>query len=207
MITICTRLTSPSSAIMRLAWSGLLATLFGLVTLLAFPAVASAQVMHAEYVSSDPKASSVLKTAPTKITIHFSEELNPTGSTISVYDVDYHPAGKDGSVQVNRNDLKTMTVDLQPNTSSEVYVVNWSTVAADDGHHDAGSFRFFVNPDPALTDAVHANSPSGTNTSQANTSSSSGGLPVWSAPLIGVVALLVGGLAGVFLVGRRVQQK
>ena len=198
MITICTRLTSPSSAIMRLAWSGLLATLFGLVTLLAFPAVASAQVMHAEYVSSDPKASSVLKTAPTKITIHFSEELNPTGSTISVYD---------GSVQVNRNDVKTMTVDLQPNTSSEVYVVNWSTVAADDGHHDAGSFRFFVNPDPALTDAVHANSPSGTNTSQANTSSSSGGLPVWSAPLIGVVALLVGGLAGVFLVGRRVQQK
>src|SRR5438034_403366 len=76
VITICTRLTSPSSAIMRLAWSGLLATLFGLVTLLAFPAVASAQVMHAEYVSSDPKASSVLKTAPTKITIHFSEELN-----------------------------------------------------------------------------------------------------------------------------------
>ena len=104
-----------------------------------------------------------------------------------------------------RADLKTMTVTLQPN-QSELYVVDWYTVSADDGHQDAGSFRFFVNPSSDLTDAIHsASSTSGTNTTQTSTSSS-GGLPVWSAPLIGVVALLIGGLAGVFF-GRKRQQK
>jgi methionine-rich copper-binding protein CopC len=177
----------------------LLATLFGLVTLLLFPGVASA---HAEYVSSDPAANAVLKDAPSTITIHFSEELDPKGSTVLVYDVDHQLVSQQGSAQVNRNDLKTMTVTLQPN-KSELYVVDWQTVATDDQHHDAGSFRFFVNPDPMLTDAVNANKASG----QTNTSSSSGGLPVWSAVLIGVVGLLVGGLGGVFFGGRRLQKK
>ena len=198
-----THLSSPSSSIMRFSCSSLLATLFGLVTLLIFPVVASAQTLHAEYVSSDPVANAQLKTVPSKITIHFSEELNPTGSTILVYDVNHQSASKDGSVQVDRKDLKTMTVDLQPGTKdSEVYVVDWQTVASDDGHHDAGSFRFFVNPDPILTDELHENNTSG----QTNTSSSSGGLPVWSAPLIAVIALLVGGLAGLFF-ARRSSQK
>jgi methionine-rich copper-binding protein CopC len=206
-MTIRTHFTSLSSSILRLSCSGLLTTLFVLATLLAFPAVASAQALHAEYVSSTPAANAVLKTVPAKITIHFSEELNPTGSNILVFDADHQPVSKDGSVQVDRNDLKTMTVDLQPGTKeSEVYVVDWQTVAADDQHHDAGSFRFFVNPSSALTDALHESSTSGTNTTQTNTSSSSGGLPVWSAPLIGVVALLVGGLAGVFF-GRKRPQK
>jgi methionine-rich copper-binding protein CopC len=201
-----THFTSPPSPILRLSCSGLLATLFGLITLLVFPAVASAQALHAEYVSSDPATNAVLKTVPSKITIHFSEELNPTGSNILVYDTDHQPVSKDGSVQIDRNDLKTMTVDLQPGTKeSEIYVVDWQTVAADDQHHDAGSFRFFVNPSSTLTDAVHESSTSETHTTQTNTSSS-GGLPVWSAPLIGVVALLVGGLAGVFI-GRKRPQK
>jgi methionine-rich copper-binding protein CopC len=203
---IRTHFTSPPPPILRLCCSSLLTTLFGLITLLVFPAVASAQELHAEYVSSTPKTNEVLKTVPSKITIHFSEELNPTGSNILVYDADHQPVSKDRSAQVDRNDLKTMTVDLQQNTKeSEVYVVDWQTVAADDQHHDAGSFRFFVNPSSTLTDAVNESSTSGTNTTQTNTSSS-GGLPVWSAPLIGVVALLVGGLAGVFF-GRKRPQK
>jgi methionine-rich copper-binding protein CopC len=205
-MTIRAHLTSPSSPILRFSCSGLLASLFGLITLLVFPAVASAQALHAEYVSSTPKTNEAVKTVPSKVTIHFSEELNPTGSNILVYDADHQPVSKDGPAQVDRNDLKTMTVDLQPGTKeSEVYVVDWQTVAADDQHHDAGSFRFFVNPSSTLTDAVNESSTPGTNTTHTNTSSS-GGLPVWSAPLIGVVALLIGGFAGIFI-GRKRPQK
>ena len=193
--------TSASSAITRFSYAGLLATLFWLVTLLVFPAVVSAHTMHAEYVSSDPAADAVLTTAPSTITIHFSEELDPkdNGNTILVYDVNHQPVSQEGSAKVNQADLKTMTVTIQTTKPSEVYVVNWNTIAADDKHHDAGSFRFFVNPDPMLKNMLHAH----TQPEPTNTSASSGGIPVWSAALIGVVALLVGGLAGVFGVKRR----
>jgi methionine-rich copper-binding protein CopC len=198
-MTMRTHFTSSSSAIMRLSCSSLLATLFGLVTLLVFPVAASAQTLHAEYVSSDPAANAVLTKAPSTITIHFSEELDPK-STILVYDVDHQLVSQQGSAQVDHQDLKTMTIALQPN-KSELYVVDWQTIAADDQHHDAGSFRFFVNPDPMLTAELH------TNTTSGQTTTSSGGLPIWSAALIGVVALLVGGLAGVFFGGKRLQKK
>src|SRR5436190_9674576 len=67
-------------------------TLFGLLcsiaVLLVIPAIALASPAHAEYVSSDPAANAMLTKAPTTITVHFSEEVNPSGSDISVYDVD-----------------------------------------------------------------------------------------------------------------------
>jgi methionine-rich copper-binding protein CopC len=199
-MTTRTHFTSPSSILMRLSCSSLLATLLGLVTLLLFPGVASA---HAEYVSSDPATNAILKTAPSTITIHFSEELDPKGSTILVYDVNHQLVSQDGSAQVDRNDLKKMTVALQSGKSSEIYVVDWQTIAADDQHHDAGSFRFFVNPNPMLVDELNANK----KPEQTTSSPSSGGLPVWSAVLIGVVGLLVGGLGGFFFGGRRLQKK
>jgi methionine-rich copper-binding protein CopC len=185
---------------MRLSYSGLLATLLGLLTLLLFPAVVSAQAEHAEYVSSNPDANAILTKAPSTITISFSEELDPK-STVVVYDADHQQVSQQGSAQVSRTDLKTMTIALQ-SSKSEIYVVDWNTIAADDQHHDAGSFRFFVNPNPMLADDVRAQG----KPEQTNTSSSSAGMPVWSAVLIGVVALLVGGLVGVFG-GRRLQKK
>ena len=152
-----THFTSPSATIKRLSCSSLLATLFGLAIFLLFPAIVSA---HAEYVSSDPAANAVLKNAPTTITIHFSEGIDPK-STILVYDTTNHLVSQPAKIP-NNNDLKTMAVALQPK-GSELYVVDWYTISADDGHTDAGSFRFFVNPSSDLTDAVHASNPSGTN--------------------------------------------
>src|SRR5215813_12197232 len=88
----------PSSVIRRLSYSGLLATLLGLLTLLLFPAIASA---HAEYVNSDPAANQILTKAPSTITIHFSEELDPK-STVVVYDTDHQQVSQSGSAQVSR---------------------------------------------------------------------------------------------------------
>jgi methionine-rich copper-binding protein CopC len=199
----------PPSATRRLSYFGLLATLLGLATLLVFPTVALAQPMHAEYVSSDPSPEAVLKSAPAKITIHFSEGLDHKGSNILVYDIDHNQVSQ--PVQFDQADVKTMTVTIQPK-DSEIYVVDWQTVSLDDGDHNAGSFRFFVNADATPTNSTptstavaqtnNANSTSGTNSAQTNTSSSNGGIPVWLGVLIGVVALVVGGLAGAFGVGR-----
>lgn len=121
--------------------------LFGLfcslAVLLLVPSVVLANPAHAEYVSSDPAANAMLTKAPTMITIYFSEQVNPSGSDILVSNVDGKPVST-VAAQVDRSDLKTMTVTMKGD-QSEVYVVNWHTVSAVEGHHDSGSFRFFVN--------------------------------------------------------------
>lgn len=177
--------------------------LFGLLCslaiLLVIPSMALAKPAHAEYVSSDPAANAMLTKAPTTITVHFSEQVNPVGSDITVYDVDDKTVSTD-TAQVNRADLKTMTVTMKDD-KSEVYVVNWHTVSAMEGHQDAGSFRFFVNISPMLKGTVGGNSSmSGSSTTSSgsmasdSSSASSSGLPIWVTVLVGVLGLLVGAI-------------
>jgi len=181
--------------------------LFGLfcslAVLLLVPGVVLAHPAHAEYVSSDPAANAMLTKAPTMITIHFSEQVNPLGSDIIVSDADGKPVSI--AAQVDRSDLKTMTVTIKGD-QSEVYVVNWHTVSAMEGHHDAGSFRFFVNISSMLRGMLGSPSMSGSPTSSSggmsSGASSSSGLPLWVAVLIGVLGLLIGG-GVVFALGRR----
>ncbi|HEY7419582.1 MAG TPA: copper resistance protein CopC [Ktedonobacteraceae bacterium] len=163
------------------------------------------QAAHAEYVSSDPASNAMLKTAPTTVVVHFSEAVNPNGSNLLVYDVNgklISPA----AAQVDRNDLKAMTVSIQPD-GSEVYVVLWHTVSAVEGHHDSGSFRFFVNISPMLQSMVSGkmsgmSGTSGTNSSSSG-SSTSAGMPVWAAILIGIIGLIIGvGASFLFLRSR-----
>lgn len=176
------------------AMLGLLCSLL-LVSLLATTAQArTLRVAHAEYVSSDPASNAMIMTAPTTIVVHFSEAVNPTGSDLLVYDVNGNLVST-AAAQVDRNDLKTMTVSIQSN-GSEVYVVLWHTVSAVEGHHDSGSFRFFVNISPMLQSMVNGKM-SGMGSSSSSSSASSG-VPVWAALLIGVIGLIIGG-GGSFL--------
>jgi methionine-rich copper-binding protein CopC len=185
--------------------------LFGLfcslAMLLVMPGMALAQPAHAEYVSSDPAANAMLAKAPTKITIHFAEEVNPAGSDITVYDA-YGKVVSTEAAQVDRADLKTMTVPMKAD-KSEIYVVNWHTASAMEGHQDAGSFRFFVNISPMLKGMVNNPSMSGSSmtssgsmASNSSSSSSSSGLPIWVTVLVGVLGLLVGALV-MLVFGRR----
>ena len=169
-----------------------------LAVLLLVPGVVSANPAHAEYLSSDPAANTMLTKAPTMITVHFSEALNPSGSDITVSDVDGKLVST-AAAQIDRSDLKTMTVTMQGD-QSEVYVVNWHTVSAMEGHHDAGSFRFFVNISPMLKGMVgspsmsdSSPSSSGAMSSGSASSSSSSGIPIWITVLVGVLGLLLGG--------------
>jgi methionine-rich copper-binding protein CopC len=172
---------------MLLAVAALL--LAGLATLWS-PAVASA---HAAYVSSNPAANAVLKTAPTVITLHFAENVNPTGSEVFAYDAKGKQVST-GPARVDRGDLKTMTVGMQGD-DSETYLVVWHNVSADDGDPDTGAFTFIVSatatPQPTTTSAGGSG---GTHTS----SSGSTGVPGWVAALIGILGLIVGAAGGIW---------
>jgi methionine-rich copper-binding protein CopC len=185
----------------------LFSLLLGGTLLLFAPATAFA---HAEYVSSDPAINAMLTKVPTTVTIHFSENVDPSGSDVLIYDVNGKQVSTDAA-QVDRADLKTMHVNLSGD-SSEIYVVYWHTVSAVEGHHDAGSFRFFVNISPMLKGMVSGkmsmpgssssmSSGSTVGSSQTATSTTPG-TSLWMTVVIGVIGLVVGG-AAVFVATRR----
>ncbi len=180
---------------------GLLALLLavaptGLVA--AAPAIPAAPA-HARYQSSVPAANAILKTAPTVVIIHFAENVNPVGSDIVVYDA----TGKEVSTapaQVDRADLKTMTVPMAAD-GSEIYFVQWHTVSADDGDPDIGGFNFLVNPSASSIQAVQAAN-GNSSASGSGGSSSSSGAPIWLVVLIGLLGLVIGG-GGLFVAQRQ----
>jgi methionine-rich copper-binding protein CopC len=162
--------------------------LLGLLASLALPGLVLA---HAGYQSSDPAAGAILKTAPTVVTVHFLENVDPTGSEVEVYDAKLHEVST-ASAQVSRTGLKTMTVPMKGN-GSETYLVVWHNVSAQDGDPDAGAFTFLVNPSGTL--------PKGAS-NQSATASNSNGAPGWVVAVVGVAGLIIGGLGGLLL-GRR----
>jgi methionine-rich copper-binding protein CopC len=180
------------------------ALFLGGALLLIAPATASA---HAEYVSSDPAMNAMLAKAPSTVTIHFSENVDPAGSNITIYDVN----GKQvtpADAQVDRADLKTMQVSLSSD-SSEIYVVNWHTVSAVEGHHDSGSFRFFVNISPMLKGMISGkmSMPGSTMSSSQTTPASSNGVPLWMTTLIGLIGLVVGSGITFFVTRQKTPRK
>ncbi len=110
---------------------------FFLATLLAGVPLAFA---HSHPTQMSPAANSTVN-APNSIVIHFSEELEPKFSMVTLADA----AGKTVSKQpsVVGKDAKTMTLQL-PALAPGVYTVKWVTVAADDGHRLEGNYKFTV---------------------------------------------------------------
>jgi methionine-rich copper-binding protein CopC len=165
------------------------ALLVSLVALAATTGVASA---HAAYVSSNPGANAVVRAAPSTITIHFAENVVPASSDIVVLDSKAKVVST-GAAKVDSADLKTMTVSMQGD-DSEIYLVQWHTVSADDGDPDVGAFTFTVNPNATPA-------PTSTGTGTTHTTGSTG-VSGWAVALVGVVGLLVGA-AGGLAVSRR----
>ncbi len=153
---------------------------------LAVAPSALAHAAHARYVSSDPAANAVVKAAPTTVTIHFAEPVNPGGSGVVIYDAQYHVVS--GAAQVKQNDLATLRVPMTGD-GSEVYLVVWHTVSATDGDPDAGAFSFFVN--------ASGSSDLAPKTPTTTPSQATSGAPIWLAVLIGLIGLVIGLAGGV----------
>src|SRR5260221_279443 len=144
---------------------------------------------HARLTHADPAPDAVLNTAPTKITLQFAEDMKPADSTIIVYDV----AGKTvstGPATVSSTAAKTMTVGMQGN-DSEVYVVVWRNVSAQDGDPDAGAYSFTVSKGATPSPGHQPGE------SSSPTSTASGVTPLIAA-LIGIAALVIGAAGGFF---------
>lgn len=164
----------------------LLASLLALALALLIPATASA---HATPDRSSPAPNATVTTAPTTVTIHFLEDVNPNGSDITVYDA-HGKVVSAGPAQVSATDAKTMSVSMQGD-DSETYLVVWHTVSADDGDPDVGAYSFFIG----ATSTTAAAQPG-------SASSGSGGMPIWLGIVLGIVGLVAGAAAGVVFARR-----
>ena len=122
----------------------LLATMLGLM--LAGATGASA---HAALLSTDPKQGSVVQTAPTQVTLRFSEQVTLEKDGMRVFD----PGGKrvdTGSTGHSGSDDTTARVALVPGLADGTYTVAWRAISADT-HPVSGAFTFSVGHASATT--------------------------------------------------------
>jgi len=194
----------------RLWLAGLLALAGAMGTSFLLAGIASA---HASYVSSDPAAGAVVATAPTTVTVHFAENVNPQGSSLVVYHetdakniYSFDQEAKTvstGQAQFPLSDAKSMTITMQGDGDG-IYAVFWKTVSADDGDPDSGVFFFGVGTGNVLgTGSAAASTPTASGTSTGSgTSAAISGVSIWVPIVVGILALLFGGALGVWFARR-----
>jgi methionine-rich copper-binding protein CopC len=95
---------------------------------------------HAHPKVMEPAADSVVP-APTKITVTFSEAVEPKFSSLTLTDETGKPVGKETSKGV-ASDAKTMML-TPPILTPGGYLVHWVSVATD-GHRMEGEYKFTV---------------------------------------------------------------
>lgn len=133
-----------------------LALAFLLGTLALF--TASPPVLaHASLVRAEPAPGSALTQAPQRVTLWFSEPIEPRFSQIRVLDSAGVQVDK-GDVVVYLDDPKAMSVSLNPLTQG-IYTVAWRNLSTLDGHALRDSFTFAVGQVPGLGPPVQARPP------------------------------------------------
>ncbi|MFM0241775.1 copper homeostasis periplasmic binding protein CopC [Paraburkholderia phytofirmans] len=102
--------------------------------------VTSTAFAHAHLGSSEPAANAEVA-APSEVTIHFTEPLEPAFSKITLADISGKAAAPAES-QVDEQDGRVMHLPL-PQLGAGRYAVHWIAVATD-GHRTQGDFAFIV---------------------------------------------------------------
>lgn len=106
--------------------------------LVAWPAVSWS---HAHPDQRSPAPGAVLQQAPGKVTIHYTEDLEPAFSFIKVTGPEGHLVDREKS-HVDKDNARRMTVPLKP-AANGTYTVHWHAVARD-GHTTEGQYQFKV---------------------------------------------------------------
>ena len=123
----------------------------GLLVLLAqVPATVEA---HANYAESDPAANSVIEESPERVTVRFTEPLEPALSEVQVFDSRGDRVDRQDSA-VDLSDPLLMSVSVEP-LADGTYTVAWKNVSTVDGHRVRGAFVFSVG-EPISGDAAAA---------------------------------------------------
>ncbi len=105
---------------------------------------------HAELVTSSPPVGAHLNTLPSHVAVTFDGNLLTIGgaktNTLMVTD----PNGNEIDAKNSRLSGATLTVDLNPVSTTGVFVVSWRVVSGD-GHPEQSSYRFTVNGHTTIT--------------------------------------------------------
>jgi methionine-rich copper-binding protein CopC len=110
------------------------------IVLLPFGSDAQAHAMLRRAV---PLVGGAIATAPTEISLEFSESLEPRFSSIEVQDAKGNSVDK-GNTHSGANDPKRLIVDL-PVLSPGTYKVLWRATSVDT-HRTEGSYVFSIQP-------------------------------------------------------------
>jgi len=156
--------------------------------------------LHAKVNKAIPAIGSTISQAPTVVTVFTLENINPDPNKSNLFV--YSPAGdliSQGNATVSLTNPREMSITIKPDKANlnGVYVVRWITVSAEDGDPDQGAFVFTVNASVATTPT-----PVTTATPSTATTNGAGGTPIWVLIVVGLVALLIGLVIGIWL-GRR----
>jgi methionine-rich copper-binding protein CopC len=117
---------------------------FALTAVAALMLSDSAAFAHAELASSNPPAGATVRTAPTEISITFTEEVEPKFSTIEVQDAKGKRVDQ-GPAKTEPNDAKILSVAVKP-LNAGTYKVIWHAISSDDSHKTKGSYEFTIKP-------------------------------------------------------------
>jgi methionine-rich copper-binding protein CopC len=109
---------------------------------------------HARYVGSTPANGSIVAAAPARVVARFSEAVRPQGSSMTVIAPDGSRADVGNSaVDTTDPNRTTLTVTLRTGLGNGTYVVNYTTVSAEDGDTETSRFTFSIGA-PSLNAAL-----------------------------------------------------
>jgi methionine-rich copper-binding protein CopC len=125
--------------------SWLRATLIAVVMMGVALSIGAVQSLaHASPESAIPPIDGSVDVAPPQLEIVFSQEV-AEGTMIEVFGADGRPVhAAPAELDLNDPDRKRVTVPLYGNLPAGVYTVNWTSVSAEDGDTDSGSYTFTV---------------------------------------------------------------
>ena len=104
---------------------------------------AGAAFGHGDLATSNPAAGTTVKTAPTEVSITFTEEVEPRFSGIEVQDAQGQRVDQ-GETHAAPDNAKVLSVGLKP-LAPGTYKVIWHNTSVD-SHKEKGSFEFTVQP-------------------------------------------------------------
>ena len=122
---------------------------------------------HAELVTSSPPVGAHLNALPSKVAVTFDGNLLTIGgaktNTLTVTD----PDGNEVDAKNSRVTGATLSVDLNPVSTTGVFVVSWRVVSGD-GHPEQSSYRFTVNSSTTISSPTPTPTALPTPTAKAN---------------------------------------
>lgn len=112
---------------------------------------------HAELLGSDPPANAVLPLAPDRVTLSFSEPVEPGFTRAQVLDAQRQRVDADDTRF--SADRRSLSVGLKKPLPEGTYLVAWRAVSAVDGHDTVGAFPFSIGKAAAGTGPSAQESP------------------------------------------------